>query len=520
MKKYIILTYLLILISNINAYCIINEETGASLLYKYGFVTGANGDLMVDKQLTRAEVAVILSELNGTKNQASTFQLPSGFSDVGTDKWYSPYIAYGRAFGLLGGYPNGSFMPDKYVTEQEFAAFMMNAMGYNGDYNYDDVVKFAALKNVYIIKSKDVFTRGDAFEGLWDVVNQPRKGENQTIGVTLGKLENTGEGNAYEIKHNVYASSQNKFTVEFLERIQNISMIEFEVSNVSFKNPIPIQTNVSWDNQNTKANLKTNFHLDPGNYEIKISDFRSSKVPIITNYIVTVERERVDKVVYQSNEINRYSGYIGTIAYIAYNQYNEDITDSPLGRKIMFISTTSVPFSKVDYESGLIIVEHGNFIDSTNNLLSLPNITITATESSSGYSNSHVFKVSDSNSGLLNVKINGIVDEYGNYVEFKYDISKNYYLDIEVSDISGRITKNYRLLSSTSGGSDIVQVSSTVPSIIGISKVADSGNNNHIRYKLSFISMPYSDLSIAFQVVMPFSSGSEGSAFYTTILKK
>ena len=87
---------------------------------------------MPTKALTRAEVAVIMTELGGVKEIASKYSGPIGFSDVESNLWYSPYIAYAKANNLLSGYPDGTFRPNSEVTSREFAAFLMNAMGYKG----------------------------------------------------------------------------------------------------------------------------------------------------------------------------------------------------------------------------------------------------------------------------------------------------------------------------------------------------------------------------------------------------
>ena len=69
-------------------------ETGAEMLYKYGFIAGNNGDLMVDKELTRAEMAVLVAEMNGLKDETANYGATANFSDVEAGKWYTPYVAY------------------------------------------------------------------------------------------------------------------------------------------------------------------------------------------------------------------------------------------------------------------------------------------------------------------------------------------------------------------------------------------------------------------------------------------
>ncbi|MBS7526595.1 Ig-like domain-containing protein [Fusibacter paucivorans] len=162
-------------------------ETGADSLYENGFISGANGDLMVDKSLTRAEMAVVLSELFGVKEAAASYAVPANFSDV-NDHWAKSYIAYGQAAGWFGGYPDGTYKPEGVVSGNELAAFVLNALGYQGDYDFAEAIDYAATMGIEVPASTEL-TRGEAFESVWSTVNTPVKGSDVALGVSLGKIE-------------------------------------------------------------------------------------------------------------------------------------------------------------------------------------------------------------------------------------------------------------------------------------------------------------------------------------------
>jgi hypothetical protein len=162
-------------------------ETGAESLYEYGFITGANGDLMVDKALTRAEMAVVLSELFGVKEAAASYAVPANFTDV-NEHWAKSYIAYGQAAGWFSGYSDGTYMPEGIVSGNELAAYILNALGYQGDYEFANAIEVAATMGIEIPASAEL-TRGEAFESVWTTVNTPVKGSDVALGVSLGKLE-------------------------------------------------------------------------------------------------------------------------------------------------------------------------------------------------------------------------------------------------------------------------------------------------------------------------------------------
>jgi len=163
------------------------SASGAEELYSNGFITGANGDLMVEKSLTRAEMAVILSELFGVKEEAMNFAVPANFTDV-NDHWAASYIAYGQEAGWFGGYPDGTYKPEGVVSGNELASFVLNALGYQGDYTFAEALEVAATMGIEV-PSKAILTRGDAFGSIWTTVNTPAKGDTVALGVKLGKLE-------------------------------------------------------------------------------------------------------------------------------------------------------------------------------------------------------------------------------------------------------------------------------------------------------------------------------------------
>jgi len=162
-------------------------ETGAEMLQTNGFITGGtDGDLMEDKELTRAEMAVVLSELFGVKEEAMNYAVPADFTDVETH-WAKSYIAYGQANDWFGGYPDGTYLPEGIVSGNELAAFVLNALGYQGDYEFADAIATAATMGI-VISDAPALTRGVAFENVWTTVNTATKGSDVPLGVQLGKL--------------------------------------------------------------------------------------------------------------------------------------------------------------------------------------------------------------------------------------------------------------------------------------------------------------------------------------------
>lgn len=103
---------------------IINKDTG--MLNKtdhYAYVIGyPDGTVHPNGQITRAEVATIFFRLLRDEVRDSAFTTSNSYSDVAYGKWYNNPISTMSALGIITGYPDGTFKPDKPITRAEFAA--------------------------------------------------------------------------------------------------------------------------------------------------------------------------------------------------------------------------------------------------------------------------------------------------------------------------------------------------------------------------------------------------------------
>ncbi|MDH8679254.1 S-layer homology domain-containing protein [Fusibacter bizertensis] len=169
------------------------DATGAQNLYDNGFITGKDGatvdaKLDVNAKLTRAELAALVAELNGAKEEAAAFAQPADFTDADTfQDWAKPFIAYAQENGWMNGLGDGTmFGPDQAVPANQLVAVLMNALGY--DVTWNTVLADAA--ELGIIAEGTELTRGEAFEAMWTAVSAVNvNGEEMTLGVKLGKLE-------------------------------------------------------------------------------------------------------------------------------------------------------------------------------------------------------------------------------------------------------------------------------------------------------------------------------------------
>lgn len=126
MKKRIIplfLTFCLLLALPVSANAAERneEEIAAAYLFEMGIMVGdQSGNMLLDSHLTRAQLATILTRLNGNPEHVQAEQAyyigQCEFSDV--PEWAKLYVGYCYANGLMLGYDTGAFGADDGVTPQ------------------------------------------------------------------------------------------------------------------------------------------------------------------------------------------------------------------------------------------------------------------------------------------------------------------------------------------------------------------------------------------------------------------
>ena len=103
------------------------EEIALGTNGSAGYIQGSQGLFRPEAPLTRSEAVAILARLTVDKQGNSLYsktEEASGFSDVSADAWYAPYVAFAHRWGIAGGYPDGSFRPDRAVSRSELVKLL------------------------------------------------------------------------------------------------------------------------------------------------------------------------------------------------------------------------------------------------------------------------------------------------------------------------------------------------------------------------------------------------------------
>lgn len=147
------------------------------MLNSYGVVKGdENGNLNLDKPITRAEMFTIIVRSVGGEENSDLFKGLSPFSDT-RGHWAEGYIAYAAAKGLVKGDGDGKVRPDDQVNYGEALTLVLRVIGQEpttGDWPYNVFLSSVNLGLVpegvtsQLVKSPAI--RGLAFQSLGQAV--------------------------------------------------------------------------------------------------------------------------------------------------------------------------------------------------------------------------------------------------------------------------------------------------------------------------------------------------------------
>lgn len=139
MKKIIIILIVLSMIVSMLLPIIVNAEpedaflSSGLVLKELGIIKGdSEGDLMLNDNLRRQDMIVLMSRLYKEEDKAKTFLIKPKFTDVtDTYAFYQPYIGWSVDKGLIKGMGDNTFGVNRNVTIQEFMVVLLRVLGYD-----------------------------------------------------------------------------------------------------------------------------------------------------------------------------------------------------------------------------------------------------------------------------------------------------------------------------------------------------------------------------------------------------
>lgn len=111
-------------------------------VYTRGIMDGHSSFVFAPRTvMTRAEFVELAAKLAGVDTSGMESQAAERFSDVEADDWFASCIGWSSEIGLVTGYDDGTFCPNKPITRQELAIMIVRFLKYkNIDTTYESAL--------------------------------------------------------------------------------------------------------------------------------------------------------------------------------------------------------------------------------------------------------------------------------------------------------------------------------------------------------------------------------------------
>jgi len=145
------------------------QEVREELFHARFMIGRGNGNFVPYGSMTRAEAVALLVRTMTTQFGVDVYRVGANidgmFSDVARGAWYFDYLAIAYRYGLIVGFPDGTFRPNQPVTRQEFAVLLARTGNIiqGGTLPYTDAANVCdwARDYVYTVLRRDLM-HGDA----------------------------------------------------------------------------------------------------------------------------------------------------------------------------------------------------------------------------------------------------------------------------------------------------------------------------------------------------------------------
>ena len=134
----------------------------ALALGEMGLFQGTGTGYVLESTANRAQGLVMFLRILGLEDEALAYKGSCPFTDVPSDHWARPYVAYAYAKGLTTGTSATKFSPDRAITCQHYATFLLRALHYNegSDFTYDTAVKDLQTTGLFTAAETSLLSSG------------------------------------------------------------------------------------------------------------------------------------------------------------------------------------------------------------------------------------------------------------------------------------------------------------------------------------------------------------------------
>lgn len=139
-----------------------------------GIVAGfADGTFQPENKISRAAFTKIIIEAQFTAEEIENCTLEEIFSDVPAQEWFARYVCVAKENGIIGGFPDGTFGPEKNIAFPAAAKILVETFGFENSENdvwYAPYIEALAERNAIPESIGGVdyqITRGEMAEMIW-----------------------------------------------------------------------------------------------------------------------------------------------------------------------------------------------------------------------------------------------------------------------------------------------------------------------------------------------------------------
>ncbi len=138
-----------------HALALSEEDAASALMKELEIMQGdENGNMMLDKKVSRAEFAKIAIAASPNKDSVAVGLKQSPFRDVPYTEWYAPYVKAAVSAGYVVGYLDSTYRPGNTVTYEEAVSVMLRVLGYD-DSTFNDAYPYGQLSKAQSLNLLD-----------------------------------------------------------------------------------------------------------------------------------------------------------------------------------------------------------------------------------------------------------------------------------------------------------------------------------------------------------------------------
>ena len=196
-----------------------------AVLADLGILKGyEDGTFGPDKVITRAEVVAVVNRLQGLSDAAKAAGGATQYTDVPSTEWYAGDVNLATQMGIISGDGNGLFRPNDQVKYEEAVKMVVAALGYNQEY----VLKRGGWPTGYLV----IATEAEISKGMTAGAGDPayrgivaKLAYNALTAPTFAFKEYSTDGKA------IYAVNESKITLE--EKLQTYKLTGYVQANAT-----------------------------------------------------------------------------------------------------------------------------------------------------------------------------------------------------------------------------------------------------------------------------------------------